>query len=170
MKWPGMRTIKTCIAVFICFVIDYMRGDGVPFYGAIAAILCIKKDMKDSIKTGKNRLIATVIGCIAGALFLFIEQSIIPFDHELVRYLILTMLLIPVIYFSVMIKQPDSTYLSCVVFLSVTINHADETPLSFAVDRFIDTSIGIAVALFVNWALFYIMKVFKDQKAVDRHF
>ncbi len=159
-----MRTIKTCIAVFICFVIDMIRGDGVPFYGAIAAILCIKKDMDDSLKTGKNRLIATIIGCIAGALFLFIEQELIPFNNDLVRYLILSLLLIPVIYFSVMIKQPNSTYLSCVVFLSVTINHADETPLSFAVDRFIDTSFGIVVALFVNWALFYVVERFKGQK------
>lgn len=164
MRLPGMRTIKTCLAVFICFMIDLIRADGVPFYSAIAAILCIKKDMHDSFKSGKDRFIATIIGCIAGALFLFIEQELIPFDDAWLRYLVLSLLLIPVIYFSVMIKQPNSTYLACVVFLSVTINHAQETPLSFAIDRFIDTSIGIIVALFVNYSLFYLAKIIKGDR------
>ena len=151
MKLPGLRTIKTCLAVFICFIIDLIRGDGVPFYAAIAAILCMKKEMGDSIKTAKNREVATIIGCIAGALFLFLEQEIIPIDDIILRYLILSLLLIPVIHFSVMIHQESATYLACVVFLSVTINHADETPLSFALARFIDTNIGMIVALAINW-------------------
>ena len=39
----------------------------------------------------------------------------------------------------------------CVVFLCITATHGnDESPLAFGINRIIDTTIGIAVALFVN--------------------
>ncbi len=44
----GGRTRKTVLAVFLCFLIDTIRKDGVPFYAAIAAILCIQNNLKDS--------------------------------------------------------------------------------------------------------------------------
>ena len=149
----GLRVIKTVIAVFLCFLVDYLRGSGMPFYSTIAAVLCIQKDMEHSFKVAKNREIATLIGALAGSLYLFIEQNLISVDHELLRYLILSLLLIPVILFAVNIHQENSVFLSCVVFLSVTINHAFESPLSFALTRLIDTTIGIAVALGVNFLL-----------------
>ena len=149
----GLRVIKTVIAVFICFWIDYLRGSGMPFYSTIAAVLCIQKDMDHSFKVAKNREIATIIGASFGALYLFIEQNLISVDHELLRYLTLSLLLIPVILFAVNIHQENSVFLSCVVFLSVTINHAFESPLSFALTRLIDTTIGIVVALIVNYFL-----------------
>lgn len=160
----GLRTVKTCLAVFICFLIDYLREAGVPFYAAIAAILCVQKDMDKSFKVAKNREIATIIGAFAGALFLFIEQNILGFDEMLLRYLVLSLLLIPVIHFSVMIHQENSTFLSCVVFLSVTINHMDESPLSFAINRLVDTTIGIIVALSVNYLLFYLVRHLKKSR------
>lgn len=39
----------------------------------------------------------------------------------------------------------------CVVFLCITATHGnDESPLAFAIDRIIDTAIGILIALFIN--------------------
>ena len=69
MKWKfpiGMRTIKTVTAVYLCFVIDNFRSGGVPFYAAIAAVLCVQKDIHSSIKAAKNREIATLIGGLFG--------------------------------------------------------------------------------------------------------
>ena len=79
----GLRTVKTCLAVFICFLIDYLREAGVPFYAAIAAILCVQKDMDKSFKVAKNREIATVIGAFAGALFLLFNAPLLLIIHLL---------------------------------------------------------------------------------------
>ena len=55
----GGRTGKTVIAVFACFVINTVRESGIPFYAAIAAILCIQHNFKDSLNTDLAREIAT---------------------------------------------------------------------------------------------------------------
>lgn len=60
----GLRTLKTVLAVWVCFLIGDIRQAGVPFYAAIAAILCVQHNMKDSFRVAKNREIATIIGGI----------------------------------------------------------------------------------------------------------
>lgn len=156
----GLRTIKTVLAVFFCFAIDSVRVEGVPFYAAIAAVLCIQKDMENSWETAKNREIATIIGGLWGMLYLFIEKEFLSIDPDLIRYLIISFMLIPIIHFSVFLKQKKGTYLMCVVFLSVTVTHgADVSPFWFAWNRILDTSIGIAVALLVNFFPFEKLKI-----------
>ena len=79
------------------------------------------------------------------------EKNIYRIPNDLLRYLFLSFLLIPIINFSVLIKQEKGTFLMCVVFLCITATHGnDESPLAFAIDRIIDTTIGIVVALLIN--------------------
>lgn len=147
----GGRTGKTVIAVFSCFLIDTLRENDIPFYAAIAAILCIQHNLKDSLNAALTREIATVIGGIFGMVILSFEKNIYRIPNDLLRYLFLSFLLIPIINFSVLIKQEKGTFLMCVVFLCITATHGnDESPLAFAIDRIIDTTIGIVVALLIN--------------------
>lgn len=147
----GGRIWKTVIAVYLCFLIDTIRNTGTPFYAAIAAILCIQRNQHDSIKQAKNREIATIIGGIYGMMFLLFERYIFPISIELLRYATLSLLLIPVIKFSLLIRQEKGTFLMCVVFLCVTVTHeGDISPVSFAINRILDTTIGIVVAVAVN--------------------
>lgn len=147
----GGRTGKTVIAVFLCFLIDTIRENGVPFYAAIAAILCIQHNFKDSLNVALTREVATVIGGIFGMVILSFEKNVYRVPNDLLRYLFLSVLLIPVINFSVWIKQEKGTFLMCVVFLCITATHGnDESPLAFGIDRIIDTTIGIIVALLIN--------------------
>lgn len=147
----GGRIYKTVFAVFACFLIDTIRNAGVPFYAAIAAILCIQRSPKDSFQQAKNRELATIGGGIWGMAYLLFERHVFYLHAELLRYAVLSLLLIPIIQFSLLIRQEKGTFLMCVVFLSITAAHAtDISPIRFAVDRMVDTSIGIAVALAVN--------------------
>lgn len=147
----GGRTTKTVIAVFLCFLIDTIRKNGVPFYAAIAAILCIQHNLKDSLNTALTREIATIIGGLWGMAILCFERIVYHIPNNLLRYFFLSILLIPIINFSVWIKQEKGTFLMCVVFLCITVTHGnDESPLAFGIDRIIDTTIGIVVALFIN--------------------
>lgn len=147
----GGRIWKTVIAVFVCFFIDTLRNAGVPFYAAIAAILCIQRTQQDSFRLAANREIATIIGGILGMSFLTFEKSVYHIPVELVRYAVLSILLIPVIQISLWLHQENGTFLMCVVFLCVTVTHeGDTSPVSFAANRIIDTAIGIVVALIIN--------------------
>lgn len=147
----GGRIWKTVLAVFLCFVIDTMRKTGVPFYAAIAAILCMQRSHQDSLWQAKNREIATIIGGIWGMLFLLFERYVVAVPVEMLRYAVLSLLLIPIIKLSVWMHQEKGTFLMCVVFLCVTVTHrGDVSPVQFACDRILDTTIGIVTSLAVN--------------------
>lgn len=147
----GLRMVKTAIAVFLCFMIYLVRSTGIPFYSAIAAVLCMQPELDDSKAKGKSRIISTLIGGLSGMILLFLFQTYLTPEQELLRYTIISLMMIPLIYVTIWIKQPASSYLTCVVFMSVCISHAgDANPILFAINRMIDTLIGIIVAVGVN--------------------
>ena len=49
IKFIGLRTIKTIVAVFLSLIISSLREGSVPFYSAIAAVLCMQKDFENSL-------------------------------------------------------------------------------------------------------------------------
>lgn len=146
----GMRVVKTALAVYICFLISIPRGNS-PFYSAIAAIISMKNDPEESINTGKNRIIGTLIGGAFGLATILIMNylNIEVFGH--LHYVLLSLLLIPIIYANVSLYSPSSTTISCIVFLSIAISHIQDTsPFMFAINRTIETAIGVIISVVIN--------------------
>ena len=151
----GMRIVKSAVAVFLCFLIDRLRG-GVPFYSAIAAILCMQPDVTGSLKVGLNRVVGTLIGGVCGMLTLSLFVRFLPDPDSLLRYAVLSLSIIPLIYITVLLRQNSAAYITCVVYLSITVAHGvDLVPYAFALNRVLDTLIGIAVSLGVNLLPFW---------------
>ena len=147
----GMRLIKTAVAVFLCFLVDFFRDGGTPFYSAIAAILCMQPELGSSLKVGKERIIATIIGGIVGMAMLAFERYAVPIEPVLVRYLVISIMVIILMYITVLLKKPSCAYLTCVVFMSIVISHvADANIYVFALNRILDTLIGIFIAIVIN--------------------
>lgn len=147
----GMRIVKSAIAVFLCFVIHLLRGRGMPFYSAIAAVLCMQPYVSNSVRVALNRTVGTFIGGLFGMLALVIEKAFLPPDQPIWQYLLVSVCILPLIYLTLLAKKPTASYITCVVFMSITVSHgADVNPYLFALDRCIDTLIGIAVSLGVN--------------------
>lgn len=151
----GKRILKSSLAVFCCFLISFFRqSEGIVFYSCIAAVLCIQQDVTNSKKVGFNRIKGTLLGGLAGMLLLYIERSLM-LDNLFIRYTIISIMITPIIYLSVLFKMTSASYISCVVFLSIVISHAaDVNPLLFASNRMFDTLIGIFVALIINMTHF----------------
>lgn len=149
-KFIGMRVTKTVVAVYICFLISFLR-EGLPFYSAIAAILSMQTNPKDSINVGKNRIKGTLIGGLYGFLAIVLVNLIGVELFGYIHYLVLSLALIPIIYTNVHLRSQTSTYISCVVFLSITVAHGgDSSPMYFTLNRVVDTLIGIGVSWFIN--------------------
>ncbi len=147
----GLRIIKTAIAVFVCFIIDSLRPDSIPFYSVIAAILCMQPYMSNSMTTAINRTIATFTGGLLGMLILVIDRQTVYLDSDIVFYILISFSVLVLIYFTVIIKKTAASYITCVVFLSVTVVHGEDlNPYLFAMNRIIDTLIGIFISLGVN--------------------
>ena len=151
----GMRIIKTALAVLVCGLIGWIRDqDSMNFFSMIAAVICIQKSAEATIKNSFNRVIGTAIGGAFGVALLFVEthvhmQRIIP-----IYLLVTSVLIIPIIVTTLAIHKPSVTGFTCIVFLSVAIYHVgDSSPYTYAMNRLLDTVVGIIVALIINLAM-----------------
>ena len=144
----GKRILKSSLAVFLCFLIYLLRNEeGIVFYSCIAAVLCMQQDTSNTQRVAANRVVGTLVGGFCGMLVLLFEKHILPGNTQLMQYALISFMIIPVIYITVLLKKTSASYISCVVFMSVTVSHgADVNPYLFAINRMIDTLIGIAVA------------------------
>ena len=148
----GMRIIKSALGVLICFAIYFLRDkQGAPFYSALAVLWCIQNQTKNTVGNALQRTVGTGIGAVYGLVYILIKQKVPLLDDSFLHYCIISLALIPIIYTTVVIKQKKASYFSCVVFLSIVVNHLmDENPYLFVVNRSLDTLIGIFVGLVLN--------------------
>ena len=148
----GMRIIKSSIGVLLGFIIYLLRGrQGAPFYTALSVLWCMQPYPSNARANAKQRTIGTMIGAFYGLIMILLEYYLLPFDNEFIRYLTISILIIPVIYTTVLINKKNSSYFSCVVFLSIVVNHlTDKNPYFFVFNRVLDTMIGIGLALIIN--------------------
>ena len=150
----GMRIIKSALAVSLCMVVNTLRGDGsMVFYSQLAALWCIQMYRSNTLSNALQRTTGTVVGAVFGLIYILI------YPHSVSGGLYSTLLdiififtgVILVIYSTVLINKKQASYFSCVVFLSIVINHiGDINPYSFVWNRFLDTMIGIVIGVTVN--------------------
>lgn len=70
---------------------------------------------------------------------------------NILSYLIIALFTGVVLYSTVLLDITNTSYFSCVVFLSITVMHiTDESPMRFVFNRVLDTLIGVVLALLVN--------------------
>lgn len=150
----GMRIIKSAIAVAICYLIDMLRdGQGMVFYSQLAALWCIQMYRSSTKQNAIQRTIGTVVGAIYGLVFLLINPflGLVAKNSNILGNMAISLMIVIVLYTTVLLKQKQASYFSCVVFLSIVVNHVgDANPYLFVWNRFLDTMIGISVGILVN--------------------
>lgn len=148
----GMRMIKTAIAVGICFLISSLTGgNGKPIFSAIAAIICMQPYVEHSVNVAFNRIVGTIIGAFFGLVAASVSLYI-PVKYEYLHFFVISLTVIPVLYTTVLLKKPGASALAGVVLLSITLSSGDSTPIMDAVNRSVETIVGILVSLGVNMA------------------
>ncbi len=156
-KFPpiGLRIVKSVLAVGGCYLISYARGNsGIVFYSQLAALWCIQTYVSNTKKMAIQRTIGTVVGALYGLLVILLRAGLIPDGSQYGDVIFATLVTVTtgiILYTTVCIKKEQASYFSCVVFLSIVINHiADQNPYLFVWDRFLDTMIGIALGMGMN--------------------
>lgn len=161
LKKPGLRIIKTGLAVLIAMLISYFRpGEGLDFYSAIAAIICMQQSVHETYHKGLGRIIGTIFGGGMGLCFLLLfPENSLP---DILRIIIIAILVTIIIWIMASVNKKDAVSIAGIVFLSVSINHAEDImPFNFALNRVIDTLIGVLVAFFVNYLDFKLRESLK---------
>ncbi len=198
----GKRIIKTAITLFLVLLIyiallgldnlleighDNFKAPSnmyTPFFAGIAAVYATHQNKKLSIKQAKVRSIGSLVGGYFGMIIVFLyeliafnllhlENDLILFN--LIKYIIVSISIIPLITFTVHIKQVDAVFITCLTFLSVTVSQRNGgmPVFQFATNRVLSTLIGVGVSLFVNSYLFGFKKCNKNVlfvSALERNF
>ena len=151
LKKPGLRIIKTLIALNLALLISYFRpGESLPLSSAIAAIICLQQDVQETKEVGINRALGTIIGGICGLLYLLVvPPHFFPKAIELSIICIITSI---IIWIMSMADKPKAIVITAIVFLSITVNHVDSVnlPYSYAFNTTFDTMIGVLIAFLIN--------------------
>lgn len=149
----GLRIVKSTAAVFLCYVVHFMRKDGIVFYSILAALWCIQVYVSTSKANARQRFIGTCVGAVYGLVYLLMrrETHLMLDTYEVLDAAILSFMVGMILYTTVLLKKKKASYFSCVVFLSIVVNHAsDANPYLFVWNRFLDTVIGIVIGVWVN--------------------
>lgn len=152
MPYPGMRTVKTAIAVV--FVMSFYRMTmGAEFWmngailASIVAIICLQESVDKTLKEGAARILGTFLGGVAGAAMVATGLR----DHHFVLFIIAAgICIVAVIYICNLMDKNSSVPISCVVFMMVVLNTSGVSPVFHAFVNVIDTMVGIGVAYGVN--------------------
>lgn len=98
----------------------------------------------DSLNQGINRMKGTIVGAITGYLF-----ALTPFNNpvSIGIGLIITLAILKRMHWN------EAMNIASIVFIAIMVNNAGH-PLSYSLNRIIDTALGIAVAYLVNWFIY----------------
>ena len=145
----GMRSLKTAIAAAAITLVYYFL-DRSPAFACIGTIFGMGSDMEDSKLNGGNRLFGTIIGGVLGMGLFRIYLIFHPRGGH-------SLLLVPLVFVGVVLLillcqyfwvggvQPGGVVLCILLF-----NTPADTYISYALNRILDTAVGVIVALAVN--------------------
>ena len=146
----GMRNIKTAIAASLCALVYYYIGRS-PAFACIGAIFGIGSDMEDARKNGGNRLFGTLIGGLLGMALFRIYLIFVPDGSH-------SLLLVPLTFIGTVLLillcqmfwvggvQPGGVVL-CILLFNTPVN----AYVSYALNRILDTAVGVLVALTISY-------------------
>ncbi len=154
LKLPGMRIGKTALAVGICMLIAHVVHYSSPFYAAISCVLMMKSTPEHSFTSGKERMQGTLLGgCVAGILVL-IRGSFPVLSPSWIDVLFIPAVLYLDLVLCKSLSFPEyAASMSGVLVLVICINHSktQSDTLTYIISRIVETLIGIAIAVLVNY-------------------
>lgn len=147
----GQRSIKTAAAATLC-ALPYLIVGADPSFACIGAIFGLGSDMSMSRLNGGNRFFGTVIGGFIGILLYRMYLLLVPTGvRTLWQLLFLFAGIVVLILCCQLFKWPGGIQPGGVVLCIVMFQKDPSIYLEYSIFRMIDTGVGVACALFVNW-------------------
>lgn len=146
----GLRAVKTSIAVAICALVSTFFNHQDIFTACIASVICMERTCEQTMDTGVNRFIGTIIGGIVG--YIALESTCSLPYYYWIRVIILPICILVVVYTCNLINRKSSVSIGCVVVIVIISRSGINSggTFNYVVQRVCDTLLGIAVAMAVN--------------------
>lgn len=143
----GLRTVKTAIAVIISMVLVDIYGSGSDsrlIFAMLGAMAAVMPTFKDSLVSCLTQFVGLFFGAVAG-----IVLRLLPLP-DLVSVGI-GIILVITLYNGLRVRFSPSLPCFIVVLLCIT---PDIEPVTYAIQRFWDTAIGLAIGMIINMLIF----------------
>ena len=149
----GQRSIKTAVAATLC-ALPYLIFGADPSFACIGAIFGLGSDMSMSKLNGGNRFFGTVIGGFIGIFLYRMYLMIVPEGgRTLWQLLFLFVGVVMLIMCCQLFKWPGGIQPGGVVLCIVMFQKDPSIYLEYSVMRMIDTGVGVAISLLINYLL-----------------
>lgn len=147
-KFPklGLRSIKTAISTTICAAL-YILIDRNSTFACIGAVFGMESSSESPWKSGGNRFIGTIIGGCLGMLFFYLQQQT---PGKLIQIFYLLIGITCLIILSQFLGYPGAIQGGAVVFYIVMLNTPHDQYISYALNRMIDTGVGVFISVVIN--------------------
>ena len=151
---PGMRVNKTVIAVFICWLISYATGNDDYVDAPMATVLTMQASMESSFREGFYRVLGTLLA--GGYAILIVDLLLGKFglgERSLLFMALSAISLIPFSFLILLSRLNKAMSISIIVFIVIIANAGSDLDQStlLAINRALNTAIGVIVAMFINW-------------------
>lgn len=142
----GLRGIKTVISSTLC-VILYSFIERNATFACIGAVFGMESDGEHPWKSGGNRLVGTIVGGFLG-MGLFYLQSFS--SSKLYQIFLLCVGIALLIYISKLFNFTGAIQGGAVVFYIVMLNTPQNQYITYALNRMIDTAVGVSISVGIN--------------------
>ena len=149
----GQRNIKSALSATLCALLYFIIGRN-PTFACIGAIFGMGNSMDNSRLHGGNRFFGTIIGGVLGMLLFRLYICFYPQGGY--SFLLLVLLFIGVVILIVtsqVFNWPGAVQPGGVVLCIILFNTPVETYISYSIWRMIDTGVGVAISLLINYLL-----------------
>ena len=147
----GQRNIKTAFATALTAALYFLIHRN-PTFACIGAVFGMGSDMDNSWLNGGNRLIGTIIGGFLGMGLFWVEHAIFPAGNYYFRLPLIFIGVMMLVCASVLFHWPGAVQpggvVLCIILFNTPVDH-----ITYALDRMLDTGIGVVIALLVNLLL-----------------
>lgn len=141
----GMRTIKTALVVIISYIVSSLINEELSFALIYAAVICVETSVVSSVKIGYNRVLGTVIGGVIGLIMNYVP---------LYGGITMAIGIIITIMFTNLLNIKKATGIAITLVVIIIIGSTDTSPAIYAMQRTLDTIIGIVIATLVNMVIY----------------
>ncbi|KAA9301162.1 aromatic acid exporter family protein [Aerococcus sanguinicola] len=147
----GMRTFKTGLSFFLIAMLYDLFSNHSPQIAALSAGFSQRTDFQSTNKFGRHRIFGNFIGGLMALLCVSL-MTLFP-DWRMLSYLFPALGIVLTIILGNAFNSSQAIVGSIAIYTIVLYSIPDQERILYVFWRLVDTLVGAAVALFVEWAL-----------------
>lgn len=145
INMPGMRTVKTAIAVTLGLYISYFLNLNSPIFVTISSITTMQRSYSETIDTMRVRILTAIVGVVLGFVLSLIT------DDPLIRPIIAGLGILMCIVVLLHLDLQRMVSLTCIVFIASYVAKSDK--VVYGINRVIGTVLGVVIGMVVNFLI-----------------